>query len=118
MCTNKGQIGVPRQREEECKPEMGSSWNSCQKNEQMFQYFSRFTYTHLKRKLIYFEILYPEWFWGWGGMGEKARQYCLIQTNVRNIKLEICIVMHLYWFHICKSMCLVTSVLEGMKYLF
>ena len=50
MCTNRGQIGVPRQREEECEPEMWSSWNSCQKNEQMFQCYSCFTYTHLKGK--------------------------------------------------------------------
>lgn len=46
MCSNRGQIGVPRRREEECKPEMRSSWNSCQKNKQMLQYY--FCLTHLK----------------------------------------------------------------------
>lgn len=61
MCSNRGQTGVPRRREEECKPEMGSSWSSCQKNKQMFQYY--FFLTHLKGKLIYFELLYTEWFW-------------------------------------------------------
>jgi len=38
MYTNKSQIGVPRQRKEECKAEMRSSWNSCQKNDSCFTY--------------------------------------------------------------------------------